>query len=245
MKRKRESAGLAEESLRPAKHHRHSEDHDESAPTTPAAPVPSSLPHSPPKASRPSPPVASTALSDQDAKQVANALTPLLALPAELRKKIWAYALHEPGRIKLVPTLQKPSLLWTSRQIRSETHKLYLTANAFEIKIRDFDITLYRKWCDLRNSALGHDWCRCRTHFRISSSRNFDNLIEWCRWLHGRSEPWEFHCKPSSLRSSDHVVLTAVHMTINCRKLTWEGCKSNLEILRSLCGALNQTWKAT
>lgn len=69
----------------------------------------------------------------------------LLSLPAELRLKIWEYALISPGLINLIPKdspptinaktcqlqVQQPSLLRTCRQVRGEALAIFYERNDF------------------------------------------------------------------------------------------------------------------
>ena len=59
---------------------------------------------------------------------------PLLALPAEIRIRIYELALvEEDDSIELTPNLRVPSLLHTSSQIRRETRPIWFDRNEFAI----------------------------------------------------------------------------------------------------------------
>lgn len=55
----------------------------------------------------------------------------LLSLPAELRNRIYEYALIEENEIAITADLHVPALLQTSRQIRREARSLYFEKNTF------------------------------------------------------------------------------------------------------------------
>lgn len=61
----------------------------------------------------------------------------LLALPAELRNRIYEYALIQDGQ---------PALLLTSCQIRQESLQIWYNRNDFEVPVRDCDASLLAKW---------------------------------------------------------------------------------------------------
>ena len=70
----------------------------------------------------------------------------LLALPAELRNRIYEYALLQDGGIRVMPRLSQPSLLLTSRQICQESLQIWYNRNDFEVPVRDCDASLLTKW---------------------------------------------------------------------------------------------------
>ena len=64
-----------------------------------------------------------------DISEITNTKSHLLELPAELRNRIYAYALKQGGAIMLfragMPDKHEPPLLRTCRQIREETRALF------------------------------------------------------------------------------------------------------------------------
>jgi hypothetical protein len=57
----------------------------------------------------------------------------LLGIPAELRNKIYHYALYSPKPHRLIKTLTPPPLCRTNRQIRAESIKTLRVINEFEL----------------------------------------------------------------------------------------------------------------
>ena len=118
-------------------------------------------------------------LSRHAKKTEANSRSPLLALPAELRNRIYRHALVEKRRIapgmtntrgetsKIVEYVakviwiyhdyhlgvvehhQQPGLLQACHQIRAEATGIYYKENDFSVIIPEFDATKYLRWCRL------------------------------------------------------------------------------------------------
>lgn len=70
----------------------------------------------------------------------------LLALPAELRNKIYHFSLVDEDEIFITSELKPPSLLSTCRQVRNEALQIYYFANSFAHEIKNCDARLYGKF---------------------------------------------------------------------------------------------------
>ena len=57
----------------------------------------------------------------------------LLSLPAELRNRIYEYALAEQRSIKITPGLRTPALLRASSQLRREARPIWFEVNSFRL----------------------------------------------------------------------------------------------------------------
>ncbi|KAF2173479.1 hypothetical protein M409DRAFT_15760 [Zasmidium cellare ATCC 36951] len=67
----------------------------------------------------------------------------LLGIPGELRNIIYRYALLQDTMIKVSPaTPSQPSLLWTTRQIRTEALPIFLAENTFKVDAWDMELTI-------------------------------------------------------------------------------------------------------
>lgn len=104
--------------------------------------------------------------------------------------------------------------------------------------IYDFDTALMRRWYDTMMRVTGGAVPRyCNMHYVIHRGRNFDNLIEWCRWVLE-----DEHDLAPSIKSANGTNLmaakVALDLAIISRGRSWESCKRSLEGLRTLCGLL-------
>lgn len=229
-KRTTRSASVAgDDSPLPPQKRRRAEEHD----AVPAAPPP-----------KPTSSATCTLSSSPEVQDLITQPSALLSLPPEIRNTIWELTLAHNDKICVTPTLQHPALISTCRQTRSETKKLYFAANRFTLYMRDLDATLLLKWCESVDEITGNRQSSQLTKIKLLSSRNFDNLIQWCHWIHeGRSLRTIYPKDPKeSLRRTRAVAIAALRLTETCRKTSWEQCELLLQNLRVACAAYDSLW---
>lgn len=69
-----------------------------------------------------------------------------MGIPAELRNRIYEYALSEPTPIEVTGDLKQPPLLSACRLIRAEAKQLWYAINGFEFHICDYDARLLERF---------------------------------------------------------------------------------------------------
>ncbi|KAK5111957.1 hypothetical protein LTR85_011704 [Meristemomyces frigidus] len=113
----------------------------------------------------------------------------LLALPPELRNKIYEYVLIDnAGVVVVTQATVQPPLLRTCTKVRSQALPIWYADNEFEVKIRDCDGSIYVKW--LRHTrSIGSKGALRRVAWILSGRPNWTNLMAWLREQYeGRSD---------------------------------------------------------
>ncbi|KAK4626902.1 hypothetical protein CLAFUW4_05047 [Fulvia fulva] len=104
----------------------------------------------------------------------------LLTLPAEIRNRIYEYALIEHPNILITPAIREPPLLSANRQIRTEALGIYYSnLNIFILPIHSSDATLYLRW-HTHLQSLGFDDMTSGL-VRLSGTPRWENLFRWCK----------------------------------------------------------------
>lgn len=124
-------------------------------------------------------------------------LSPLLALPAEIRNSIYEYALVLPDTMLwwdnnvLDDTFEPPGLLLTCKQIREETIQIYYTQNQFWLLLNDFVpdraiawLTTATKYVDRLDLDVQWDWGMWG-----SGSGTWPNLLRLLEYAHAQGLP--------------------------------------------------------
>lgn len=165
----------------------------------------------------------------------------LLALPPELRNCIYRYTLLEDGQIEFEKNVEiplPPALLQTSHQVRTEAHNIYYRKNIFLFRIKDFDASLYIRWCAL------FPWNRS-DRIEMHSSTNFDNLLQWMHAL------FNVKCAaPGGSASPGRNIEAALALfdMVRCmrrdRKHSWDEAEALLRAARAGFAALDPAWAA-
>ena len=116
-----------------------------------------------------------------------------MALPAELRNKIYKYCLiigshdaeystidNRNGRFVVVTEdVKQPALLSVCRQVRNEALGFWYIENKFHVRINDYDASLYLAWRRHLN-ALGPKFKAQTIGYKISGDPDWKKLKEWC-----------------------------------------------------------------
>ena len=167
----------------------------------------------------------------------------LLTLPPELRNMIYTMSLDgstpSETHIKVVSDLKLPGLLHTCRQIRAETTKLYFGVNRFEVVITSFDSSLLRRFCHLRDCCKA----RARISVEVKTSKNFGNLLEWCRWVHRDARARYVGAETKNRPSKSYAIArAALGIARNGRGKSWGKCRQSLLKLRYALSAMEDGW---
>jgi hypothetical protein len=123
----------------------------------------------------------------------------LLNLCAELRNRIYKFALCEGHKIKITKhNFAEPAILGVYKQIRNEARGLYYTANRFNIDALDFDSAVITHLCSrLPITSDGGELDHC---FELGySPRSWANLMGWLKAYHHNRK--KKHHKWMSLRT--------------------------------------------
>lgn len=112
----------------------------------------------------------------------ASQLSTLLSLPPELRLIIYEFALIT-RRVEMDSTTKPPSLLSTSRQVRSETIPVWYGKNKFRFSVINCDGILVHKFIN-SVSPLARGLLIGKLVFRFRGDPSWTNLKEWCRLAH-------------------------------------------------------------
>lgn len=161
----------------------------------------------------------------------------LLALPAELRVKIYELVLISDKPIDIDTNLKQPGLLLVSRQLRNEAHGIWYKRNKFLIEISACNDTLIHKFTKSRRIGLPG------LVVTIDYGRNWENLRTWCEHLwHGLSTGALRH--ENDMHNVEAVVAAAHHMVSQHIRegSSWESCVEALENLKLLVQKLDPGW---
>ncbi|KAK5111956.1 hypothetical protein LTR85_011703 [Meristemomyces frigidus] len=171
--------------------------------------------------------------------------SPLLALPAELRNRIYEFALLEQETVHVDDNLRRPALLDTCRQIRSEALRLWYTENAFLFTIHDCDGTVADKFlCSLRMLPINDSKLHAR--YVYTGVANWKNLKAWAKldW----SDKRQLNLEPSSSNggSPEADMIAAVSGFVGeMLDKSWEEVDTALERLRATVARYTKSWEDT
>lgn len=178
----------------------------------------------------------------------------LLDLPPELRNRIYREVLLKTDSIQVTGQgYERPSLLTTCRQIRSEGLSIFYHENSFSILMSDYDISVWHKW--IRRGAELPDSIfkdrRVRAEIMVASTApNWSNLLSWLRVYHevkgcpGMRRPAEL----SEVRSRTTEILVTAGMFVSVAhldSLPWARVKELLEHQRPVLVSCAMGWGPT
>lgn len=162
----------------------------------------------------------------------------MLKLPAEIRNQIYAYALQEPNKIMVPPSLEigPPDWVHASKQICQESMKMWYHVNRFSVRIVDLDARVFHRWGQrIRDLGLGE-----KVYIRMGPSYNWRNLVEWCYavWEDRDIEPLNTSARIEILV----VVEGALGIAYDYRGSSWEQCENALENFRRVLSFYEPRW---
>ena len=151
----------------------------------------------------------------------------LLALPAELRNRIYLFTLHETRHIHIDSTYQQPALLQACRKTRAEASSIYYMENKFIINCHDFDVTTLQCFENKSEMFSKTEWL---THVSIdigAQATSWGNLLEWLRrYYHKESTGYSAGLQSSGTRKAASR-LFAVALQLH-QHMDWEQAKTIL-----------------
>ncbi|KAK5127473.1 hypothetical protein LTR85_006812 [Meristemomyces frigidus] len=177
--------------------------------------------------------------------------SPLLALPGELRNRIYRLALVEPRLVLLNRTkFVEPALLVACHQIRHEAAPIFYGENDFRIPVPNYDSTICKLWTvKVRAVRRKYD-----IHIETSLSRgtgheepNWENAIKWLQRRHSGAVRYQMH-KPSSAPkhfTPDMMVLGGMFaMAKELQDKSWSRVKKLMEEQHRILVAIDPRWEA-
>ncbi|KAF2167340.1 hypothetical protein M409DRAFT_53947 [Zasmidium cellare ATCC 36951] len=156
----------------------------------------------------------------------ANARAHLLGFPAEIRNRIYEYALIEHNNINVPPTgMAQPGVLRACRSIRSEATKLYYANNKFNLAIQDYNGAAYVGFYKTIQLYDSSDTLASNIEMVFSGGPNWQNLLRWFEAAHAREiwSPlfdWDLNDATKELAAVATLFRTQVH---TMGYLLWRG----------------------
>ncbi|KAK4500771.1 hypothetical protein PRZ48_008961 [Zasmidium cellare] len=160
----------------------------------------------------------------------------LFTLPAELRNRIYHYAVVDPnanGETVIDHTnYAQPALLRGSRQLRYEASPVFYYENVFRFSCPDFDCTAlvsfskhYRRYWGSHRAG--------KFKFEIGGQRkDWGNLMRWLRLVHARVVPALNRVSTQDDMSGRSLASRAMAVVRELRDLPWARVRLILEQLR-------------
>lgn len=181
--------------------------------------------------------------------------SPLLKLPAELRNRVYEYALYTDGQCLITKAggIPEPSLLTTSKEIRKEAIGIYYSVNNVMLDILSFDATALRHF-DRKVDAMAttsHGFRISGSGLQFRSAPNWTNLKGMLRYYHKGDN--RFALPFAEFATDDAAglppVFKAIYGMIRCaaamQTSPWEEVESTFELLRAGLILSDARWGTT
>lgn len=180
--------------------------------------------------------------------------SPFLALPAELRNRIYRYCLNTSTPPAVTHTgITEPSLLHTNKQIRHEAITIFYLENSFAVHMHDFNSSILLAWRD-KCAALkkAHKIRKVKICGSFSRTPNWKNLKVWLKRYHARElnvgcgELWKGDAFPvgDPFRLETHVMATTFGLVGSLKRShRWDEVEVQVERLHLILVGLNVLWK--
>ncbi|KAI5361512.1 hypothetical protein Slin15195_G126270 [Septoria linicola] len=177
-----------------------------------------------------------------------------MELPGELRNRIYRFVLLQPEDIPVTSSgYERPSVLATSKTIRSEGLKIFYLENAFSIFVHNFDCTeIYRFSQQVKRFKLkvSEEESDVNIHFWTNWAQpNWPNLLLWLKRYHARQlDSWPAHpMLAESASVEDHgeygvVASMAVVADMLRTKQKWSVVENILKAQHPSLLAYNDGW---
>ncbi|KAI5359730.1 hypothetical protein Slin15195_G115890 [Septoria linicola] len=186
--------------------------------------------------------------------------SPLLALPGELRNKIYHLALVRHSKIRVTETgYERSGLIATCKQTRRECLRIFYHENQFRIPIPRFSAMLLTKFVKhLDGIDFGVDPARNGKEVGWQAGVNcyvtpspmtpsWLNLLRWCQLIHEGVLPdpkqtadgrWD-----RGDRRTDWLVIAGIHGIVRqSKERNWEEVKGIVEGFRAALAAVDGRW---
>lgn len=180
----------------------------------------------------------------------------LLALPAELRGKIFELCLLSEDKVTVTSGFKPPcvllmpsgcfvasilrnvnrALLSTCRQIRTETRSMFWLKNTFLFTIYDCDDSLAVAFRKVLNVFLP---VMCDVICTLKGRKSWENLMKWCRNAHANKSFFLDRLDDRSQLVSVVVAALKITKAVN----SWSECERALEGLRVVAEAIDSEWR--
>lgn len=165
----------------------------------------------------------------------------LLALPPELRNRIYEFSLvAEAGHITVTLSTKQPPLLHTCTQIRAEAKSMWYNSNRFQIPVRDCDGTPYLAWL---KHCRGLEVETVMVQVQFDGFPNWQNLIVWLRERHEHAIPWPICSFDDTLAEEWRLVSVAHATLVDYRFRPWADFENVVKRMRYLVEPYEDAWK--
>lgn len=162
---------------------------------------------------------------------VDEALCRLLALPPELRTRIYEYVLAPKFKKKTITrySLEQPPLLRTCKTIRAEARSVYYHDQQFQLDIKNFDSSLLQMF----SKQTGQYLYKVDVEIKIMrSSKSWSNLLAWLEAYH-KEIVIGFQCDMDCGHSACCAASLAFDLVANVRDdLCWKKTLPLLELFK-------------
>ena len=165
----------------------------------------------------------------------------ILALPPELRNKIYRFILVSGNEIRLAGDARsQPAILRVNRQIRQEAISIYYSENEFRINIIDLNGNAMIPFRRLMLRYRSRNRCG---NFRLlaKQSTNWSNLKIWLRAFYDNCG---LACgKISGKSANGRTIAAAFRMVLFAReRRSWKEVEHSLEAFHDAVAAQNPAW---
>ncbi|PPJ50209.1 hypothetical protein CBER1_05209 [Cercospora berteroae] len=150
---------------------------------------------------------------------------------AELRNKIYEYALIE-GVITATSSLKPPGALAVCRQIRREAKLMWMKQNHFIFHVHHCAAQLALRF---RQVFRAVKW-----NMLLYKEANWQNLLQWCKDVYETRKAPLLGAAESKPFGS--FVVGMLHQAKNSRAKSWKECEKDLVRWRAAGGAIDPAW---
>ena len=166
----------------------------------------------------------------------------LLALPAELRNRIYRFALGQGSHIwlsALTWSTHQPLLLKTNRQIRTEALGLFYHENVFSAGVHDWDDGVQERFLALRKQyQISTHW-----HHHFTGGPHWGNLMGWLRGVHeGRKRALPTPGMEKMRSPVRWVLAGCFEMALYGRGMPWFAVERVLGVQRKALVEMDPRW---
>ena len=159
----------------------------------------------------------------------------LLGLPAEIRNKIYRYALVEQAPIDITEhSCVEAALTRTSRQLRFETQPIYSKENQFKFYVVDCKPQVPRCWTEYW-LWKAHGKPGFTVVLEISGGLNWTNLLGWLKACHaGKMFSFDLPTKISRASFDTKTAARTFQILREMEGLPWARIKAVVEVVEGI-----------
>ena len=170
----------------------------------------------------------------------------LLELPAELRNRIYCYAVVSDTSVPVgANSFSEPALLATSKQIRDEASPVFYAENSFNVDMSDYETTLYLLFRRKQIAIFKRYGVKTKCHPTGTWRPNWQNLHTWLRLLHVGLIFKNVAVRPSSnpaMNILDKTWNSLFETVESLRDLPWSRVEDIVEQHHMILVAIDPSW---